>query len=114
MNKQNIRDFSCERTGQILSKEKRKVYDKKSEFYGNDYFKLEIALENKDREKILFVYANRVSKKIFETIEQSNYIDKRYLFFCEQRKRGLVLNNWRELSFNFKKEENILENYEKK
>src|SRR3954467_4781713 len=98
MNKQNIRDFSCERTGQILSKEKRKVYDKKSPFYSKDYFKLKIANEIEKREEFLFVYSNLVSKEIFTIIERSLYVDKRYHFFCEKRKRGLVLHEWRELN----------------
>lgn len=94
------RDFSREQVGKILSKEKRKVYDKKSEFYGNTCYRLKITNEEKKEENILFVYSNLVSAEIFRTIEQSNYVDKRYLFFCEERKRGLVLHNWRELVSN--------------
>jgi hypothetical protein len=98
MNKANNRDFSCELTGKILSKEKRKVYDKESDFYGNDYYRLKITNEEKRKEVFLFIYSNLVSSEIFQVIEQSNYVDKRYHFFCEKRRRGLILHNWRELA----------------
>ena len=83
-------------TGWIVDKEKKKVYDKTGEWYGNPYFKLTV-IKEKDRQKlILFVYSNLVSPKIFQTIEQSQYVDKRYLFFCEKKTRGFLLHNWQE------------------
>ena len=73
-----------ELTGQITNKELRKVYDKKSPYHGNQHYKLQALIENKKKEEALFVYPNLVSTEIFQTIEQSQYIDKRYLFFCEK------------------------------
>ena len=86
-------------TGWIVSKERKKVYDK-GEYYGNPYFKLTAIKEESNKKLTLFVYSNLVSKKIFQTIEQSQYIDKRYLFFCEKRKRGLIVHNWQESTIN--------------
>ena len=85
--------------GWIVSKEQKKVYDK-GEWYGNSFFKL-TAIKEKDQQKLtLFVYSNLVSEEIFQTIQQSQYIDKRYLFFCEKRKRGFVLHKWQESQTN--------------
>ena len=85
-------------TGKIVSKEPRKVY-KKNEFYGNTNYKLKVLRENGKREnyEIIFAYANLVSQQVFSTIEQSQYIDKRYLFYYERKRNGLILQNWREL-----------------
>ena len=82
-------------TGWIVSKEQKKVYDK-GEWYFNPYFKLTI-IKEKDQQKItLFVYSNLVSPNIFQTIQQGQYVDKRYLFFTEKKTRGFVLHNWQE------------------
>ncbi|CAG8665283.1 709_t:CDS:1, partial [Ambispora gerdemannii] len=77
-----------ELTGQITSKEPRKVYDKKSPYHGNTHYKLQALIENKKKEENLFVYPNLVSPAIFQTVEQSQYIDKRYLFFCTKKAKG--------------------------
>ena len=77
-----------ELTGQITHKELRKVYDKKSPHHGNTTYKLQALIENKKKEESLFVYPNLVSKEIFQSIEQSHYIDKRYLFFCRKKAKG--------------------------
>lgn len=86
-----------ELTGQIIHKELRKVYDKKSPYHGNTCYKLQALIENKKKEESLFVYPNLVSKEIFQTIEQSQYLDKRYLFFCSKKAKGWVLHNWQQL-----------------
>ena len=87
-----------ELTGQITGKELRKVYDKKSPYHGNIHYKLQLAIENKKKEESLFVYPNLASQKIFQTIEQSQYIDKRYLLFCGKKAKGWVLHDWKELT----------------
>ena len=86
-----------ELTGQITNKELRKVYDKKSPHHGNTTYKLQALIENKKKEESLFVYPNLVSQEIFQNIEQSHYIDKRYLFFCRKKAKGWVLHNWQQL-----------------
>ena len=85
-------------TGLILRKEAYKVYNKKSIFCGNSYWKLLILLDNK-AEQTIFVYPNLVALTIQQAIENSHYIDKRYLFFCQKKSRRWILTNWRELPY---------------
>ena len=73
-----------ELTGKITAKELRKVYDKKSPYHGNQHYKLQALIENNKAES-LFAYPNLVSPEIFQIIQQSQYIDKRYLFFCHKK-----------------------------
>jgi hypothetical protein len=70
--------------GKIIAKEPRKVYNKKSPYHGNNCYKL-TTLNDKNKEDFVFVYPNLVVQQVFQTIEQSRYIDKRYLFFCEKK-----------------------------
>lgn len=77
-----------ELTGQITNKELRKVYDKKSPYHGNTCYKVQALIENKKKEENLFIYPNLVSLEIFQNIEKSQYIDKRYLFFCHKKAKG--------------------------
>ena len=86
-----------ELTGKITAKELRKVYDKKSPYHGNTHYKCQALIENKKKEESLFVYPNLVSKEIFQIIEQSHYIDQRYLFFCAKKAKGWVLHKWETL-----------------
>jgi hypothetical protein len=69
--------------GQIINKEFRKVYNKDSPYYGNIIHKLTIT--NQKKENFVFVYPNIVSPQILQAIEQSQYLDKRYFFFCEKK-----------------------------
>ncbi|WNE40107.1 MAG: hypothetical protein GBAus27B_000174 [Mycoplasmataceae bacterium] len=84
--------------GEILAKKQQKVYNN-NEFYGNTYYKLK-AKDQEDKIRAIFVYPNVVSKEIFNTIEKDNYIYKKYLFFCERKKWGGILQNWQEITPN--------------
>lgn len=86
-----------ELTGQITNKELSKVYNKKSPYYGNTCYKLQTLIENQKKEESLFVYPNLVSQEIFQTIQQSHYVDKRYLFFCEKKPKRWILHKWEQL-----------------
>ena len=88
-----------ELTGYITHKEPYKVYHKDSPYQGNQCYKLQVILKNQKEPVIFFIYPNLVPPPIFQTIEQSHYIDKRYLFFCEKKKRGWILHNWQEINF---------------
>ena len=99
-----------ELTGQITGKELRKVYDKKSPWHGNTCYKLQAILENK-KQAPLFVYPNLVNSEIFQNIQQSHYIDKRYLFFCSKKAKGWILHNWKELPPNLNISPEKLENH---
>jgi len=70
-----------ELTGQITNKESSKVYNKNSPYHGNIYYKLTL----NHQEEFIFVYPNLVDPFILKIIEQSQYLDKRYLFFCEKK-----------------------------
>jgi len=74
-----------ELTGQITNKESSKVYNKNSPYHGNIYYKLTLKLTLNHQEEFIFVYPNLVDPFILKIIEQSQYLDKRYLFFCEKK-----------------------------
>ena len=84
-------------TGIITNQEPYKVYHKDSPYHGNQCYKLQAVIEGELKREKLFVYPNLVSKEILHTIEQVQYIDKRYLLFCEKKAKGWVLHNWQEL-----------------
>ena len=75
-------------TGIITKKEPYKVYHKDSPYQGNQCYKLQAVIEGEPKREKLFVYPNLVSKEILHTIEQTQYIDKRYLLFCEKKVKG--------------------------
>ena len=109
MNKQTIKENILTNSspplqkllGKIVYQEKKKVY-KKNEFYGNPYFKLQIVSNSKKH--TLFVYPNLVNRQLFTDIEQLNHEEKKYIFFCEKRKKGgWNLHNWQELTKNHAK-----------
>lgn len=89
-----------ELTGLIIAKEPRKVYDKSSKYRGNSFYRIIVLSEPKQQEEYLFVYPNVVNTNIFQVIEQSQYVDHRYLFFCQKSSKRLILVNWRELPNN--------------
>ncbi|CAI2172879.1 12062_t:CDS:2 [Funneliformis geosporum] len=80
-------------TGQIISKEPRKVY-KKNEFYGNINYKLKVLPEKRisPEYETIFVYANLVDPPLLKILKQNQYLDQRYFFTC-QRKRNDALYN---------------------
>lgn len=85
-----------ELTGKIISKEPKKVYDKKSPYYLNTYFRLKVLTENQETH-VFFVYPNLVSKVLWKTIQESQCIDKRYIFCLAKKKGRLILHDWEEL-----------------
>jgi len=93
-----------ELTGQIINKELSKVYNKKSPYHGNICHKLTIT--NNQKSDSIFVYPNIVSSLILQTIEQSQYLDKKYLFFCEKKPKRWVLHDWREIENEVQKSNN--------
>ena len=83
--------------GKIISKETKKVYDKKSPFYGQAYYKLKVLTEDQEKHAF-FVYPNLVNSTTWKTIANREYVDKRYLFCGEKRKKGFILHSWKELN----------------
>ena len=80
-----------ELVGRIKDKEREKVYTGK--FAGTYYYLLNTAIENKEVSKI-FAFKDRIEvETVWKDIEEANYIDKRYHFYCERRKGGFALRN---------------------
>jgi hypothetical protein len=77
---------------QIIAKEPKKVYDKANPFYGQAYFKLKVLTVDQEK-ATFFVYPNLVNPTLFQTIANSQYVDKRYLFYAEKRKKGFILHS---------------------
>ena len=97
-------------TGIVISKEPRKVY-KKNQFRGQVNYRLKILPDSGEKysePQICFVYANLVRPSIIETIQQSQYIDKRYLFWAEKNPKRWTLHKWKEL-----KNQPLISPYEK-
>jgi len=86
-----------ELTGQIIRKEPRKVYNKKSPWYGTTNYQLKVLTTDQEKHTF-FVYANLVSPVLLETIASRQYVDKRYLFCAEKKKQGFILHSWQELN----------------
>ena len=84
--------------GRIKDKEREKVYTGK--FAGTYFYRLNVIIENKEV-NVLFAFKDKIEvESIWKDIEEANYIDKRYLFYCEKRKGGFALRNWKELQSN--------------
>ena len=49
--------------GRVVEKKSDKVYDKKSKFYGQGDYRLEVKIENKPLVKTIFVYSDLVKKE---------------------------------------------------
>jgi len=114
--------------GKITNREKAKVYNKKSSYYGNIYYRLTLELEketdikewnlngfNKPLEILVFQ-----DSPVFRDIQEANYIDKRYWFICSPlisnyRIVSYQLVNWKELpnQGNLLDKDQELKNYEK-
>lgn len=61
---------------------------------------LEVTLLNLFRgkqETNLYAFPNLLSKGIWNTLEQRDFKNKTYLFFCEKRVRGWRLKDWEEI-----------------
>jgi hypothetical protein len=69
--------------GRVVEKKQEKVYS--GIHQGKLYYRLEVKIENKPQVKTIFAYPDLVEKEqVWQDIEQANYVDKRYLFYCIQ------------------------------
>ena len=83
--------------GKIIHKEPKKVYNKTNPFYGQAYYKLKVLTEDQEKHTF-FAYPNLVNSTTWKTIANREYVDKRYLFCGEKRKKGFILHSWKELN----------------
>lgn len=70
--------------GTIIKKQKKKVYQKNSEFYQQVNYKL--LVKNIEEQYTFFAYANVLTKQIFTIIQQGTYLGKNYLFTVKKNK----------------------------
>ncbi|KLL02963.1 MAG: hypothetical protein MRECE_35c018 [Mycoplasmataceae bacterium CE_OT135] len=85
--------------GKVLSKDLKRVYDKRSSHHGTTFYRLNVALENSPVEQI-YVFQDYVEKEqVWKDVVESHYIDQRYVFFCSRSRRTghYQLSNWRVL-----------------
>ena len=79
--------------------EKRQRTSKGEEYKGQKYYELLINCENKPQVNKLFAYQSKIeTEKIWQDILNSNYIDKRYLFYCKNYMGNYRIINWKELN----------------
>lgn len=80
--------------GIIQEKSQKKYYTgKRAETYS---YQLKVQIENKSVNKIS-VFQDKVSEKIWKSIEQNKFIDKRYLLQCINYMGQYHLADWEEL-----------------
>lgn len=87
--------------GRILDKERDKSYSGK--FAGTYFYRLNVAIENKEGINTIFAFKDTIAKEsLWKDLEESNYIDKRYLFYCllkvRKGKKCFGLVNWKEIN----------------
>ena len=69
--------------GKINNKKLDKVRNKNSQHLGKQYWRLRVNIENEPGVEEILVFANWLENQtIWQDIEQSKYLDKRYLFTC--------------------------------
>ena len=66
--------------GKIKDKKLDKVYNKKSEYYGNRYWRLKVNIEDEPEIKEILAFKENLEKEFWQAIEESKYIDQRYCF----------------------------------
>ena len=85
--------------GKVKGKNKR--FSKSEKYQGTYYWQLNITCENKPAiEKIMVFPVALENKEIWAKIENSDYLDKKYTFFCKNYRGSYRLINWEELPNN--------------
>ena len=105
MNEKRIHEL----IGRIRDKDRDKVSTGK--WAGSYFYRLNVEIENKEV-KVIFAFKDKLDlEQVWKDIEQSNYIDKRYLFYCEKGSKGYALRNWKELLNSFSERAKELSNH---
>jgi hypothetical protein len=81
-------------TGKIIESKEEREYKKDGNH--ETYFCLTVKTEEEKREVI--VLQRKVSKSIWDQVNNDSYIDRRYLFSCEKVRKIFHLSNWREIN----------------
>lgn len=80
----------------IIQEKSQKKYYNGSKRAGTHSYQLKVRIENKSVNKIS-VFQDKVSEKIWKSIEQNKFIDKRYLLQCINYMGQYHLADWEEL-----------------
>lgn len=86
-------------TGKIIQRQRRKVRDKNSSYFGQTNYRL--LINSLGGEQQLFVYKNVVNADIFNAITQELHLDRKYQFLVKRSKWGWVLLDWEEINNNY-------------
>lgn len=75
-------------TGKIIEQQKKKVYHRNNQWYGQIFYKLTVA--NHSQQQTIFAYPNLIKQTLWSLIETKNY-QSNYLFTTQKIKKRLVL-----------------------
>lgn len=93
MNEKKIKEL----VGIITEKESAKVYSQ-GKNQGKLYYRLLVKCENRPKVNTIFAFREIVEKEsVWKDIEESNYLGKKYLFYCQQWMSMFRIVNWKEL-----------------
>jgi len=86
----------------ITAKKLERVYNKKSTYYGNQFWRLQVEIKDNDKTKEILVYKDFLKDlTIWNSIKDDSWLDKRYWMLCNRKPgsgRIYRLINWRELN----------------
>ena len=80
-------DYIYQLTGRITDKRTKKKKD------GTTFYQLSVAIQDKEVSKIN-VFQDSCQEKVWQTIAESKYIKKEYLFDCKNFMGSYYLVNW--------------------
>lgn len=105
--------YKYELIGRITDKRRKKpspnnqIEGKK---YDDYFYQINVILENKPQVNKIFVFKSSLeTEKVWQDIENSEYIDQRYLFYCYNYKGLYRLVNWKKLA----NQETVISNYDR-
>jgi len=94
--------LNSEFVGKIVKKKLDMVRNKASKFWGVEFWRLEVALENNKKIKEILVWKDFLQNlNIWTDIESNDLIDKRYIFTTHKKSgasKSYRLINWKELN----------------
>jgi len=87
--------------GKIVKKKLERVRNKASKFWGTEFWRLEVTLENNKKVKELLVWKDFLQDlDIWTDIESNDLINKRYIFTIHKKSgasKSYRLIDWKEL-----------------
>lgn len=100
----------------ITAKKLERVYNKKSPYYQNEFWRLWVETKNNEQVKQILVYQDFLrDPAIWKAIENNHWLDRRYWMLCNRKPgagRIYRLVNWKELSNSFAERKELSKNHE--